>query len=219
MTLAYPQLGLSFRFERGGWADYLALAEYHYRARRPATMRSVWRLVAQWDGRKSECGIRNSESKTASTPSAAPASSFRIPNSEFRISPAPLLWQFAGYPALAGVVVVSCPAINAAARNKVTASRYCTPGHPRDGIARLNREVLTLSRVIVHPLYRGLGLAPRLVAAVLDRLDVPLVEAFARMGRYVPFFRQAGMSELKLPGKPVYYYFRRTPCHAETSIG
>lgn len=106
----------------------------------------------------------------------------------------PLLWRLGGYPRLAGVVVVSYPVLQSAARNAATGGRYCT--HPRgQGIALLNREVRTISRVIIHPQYRGLGLATRLVVEVLARIGAPRVEAFARMGRYVPFFRQAGMTE------------------------
>ena len=116
-----------------------------------------------------------------------------------------LLGRLGGYPGVAGVLVVSYPVLASAARNVATAGRYCT--RPRKvGIARLNREVLTISRVIVHPIYRGLGLATRLVGDVLARLDAPLVEAFARMGAIVPFFKRAGMNELRLEGRPVYYW-------------
>ena len=116
------------------------------------------------------------------------------------------LWRAGAYPTVAGVLVVSYPVLQAKARNVVTANRYCTRPGRREGFARLNREVLTISRVVIHPLYRGLGLATRLVAGVLGRLESPLVEAFARMGSCVPFFARAGMSELALPDRPVYYY-------------
>ena len=165
---------LVFRVEAGAWADYLGVARHHYRAKRPATVCQVWRLVADW--------------ADDSTP--------------------PLLWRAGGYSRLAGVLVVSYPVLQAAARNQATGNRYCTPLDKRIGAGRLNREVRTISRVIIHPLYRGLGLAGLFVADALDRIGSPVVEAFARMGEFVPFFRQAGMEEVRLLGRPVYYCWR-----------
>jgi hypothetical protein len=124
-------------------------------------------------------------------------------------SPAPLLWRAGGYSRLAGVLVVSYPVLQAAARNLATGRRYCTPKDRRLGASRLNQEVRTISRVIIHPLYRGLGLAGLFVADALGRIGSPIVEAFARMGEFVPFFEQAGMRSVRLPGRPVYYIWKK----------
>ncbi|MCG3180568.1 MAG: hypothetical protein BIFFINMI_02930 [Phycisphaerae bacterium] len=167
-------LGLSFRFGRGAFADYLGLAERHYLSGRPATVHSVWTMRA------------------GMTRGAGP------------------LWRTGGYPRVAAVAVVSYPPLRSAARDEATCGRYFTPPNVRVGLSRLNREVLTISRVIVHPLYRGLGLSTRLVRRVLGSLDAPLIEAFARMGAYVPFFARAGMNELRLADRPVYYWRRKT---------
>ncbi len=143
-------------------------------------------------------------------------SAFRIPHSAFETVPhSTPLWRFGGYPVLAAVAVVSYPTLNAKARDVASGGRYRTRP-PGPGVRRLNAEVRTISRVIVHPLYRGLGLATRLVAGVLERTDAAWVEAFARMGAYVPFFARAGMRELRLAGRPVYY-FRETGVRGQGS--
>ena len=92
----------------------------------------------------------------------------------------------------AAVAVVSPPLMYCRARNLATAGRYLQPDRKR-GLARLNREIEAITRVIVHPCYRGLGLAGRLVRHVLDTAETPFVEALAAMGDVHPFFERAGM--------------------------
>jgi hypothetical protein len=58
----------------------------------------------------------------------------------------------------------------------------------------LNRYVRCISRVIIEPRYRSLGLAVKLVSDTMPRLGVPFVEAMAVMGRFNPFFARAGMT-------------------------
>ncbi len=100
--------------------------------------------------------------------------------------------HLADAPAPAGVVVVSPPLMYCRGRNLATAGRYLQPDRKR-GLARLNREIEAITRVIVHPCFRGLGLAGRLVRHVLDTAETPLVEALAAMGDVHPFFERAGM--------------------------
>jgi hypothetical protein len=57
----------------------------------------------------------------------------------------------------------------------------------------------TISRVIVHPMFRGTGLAVRLVRHVLEHAETRYVEALAAMGRVNPFFKRAGMAEFDRP--------------------
>jgi ABC-type ATPase with predicted acetyltransferase domain len=57
----------------------------------------------------------------------------------------------------------------------------------------------TISRVIVHPVFRSAGLAVRLVRHVLEHAETPYVEALAVMGRVHPFFKRAGMVEFDRP--------------------
>jgi hypothetical protein len=52
---------------------------------------------------------------------------------------------------------------------------------------------------VVHPQWRGLGLAVRLVRQALATMTTPYTEALAAMGRVHPFFERAGMSPTLLP--------------------
>jgi hypothetical protein len=69
-----------------------------------------------------------------------------------------------------------------------------------DGIDRqarmafVNRNIRRISRVIIEPRFRSLGLAVRLVRETMPKMDVPIVEALAVMGRVNPFFEKAGMT-------------------------
>ena len=62
----------------------------------------------------------------------------------------------------------------------------------------LNQHLRTISRVIVDPRWRGLGIARRLVRAYLDEPLTPATEAAAAMGACCPFFAAAGMTEYRL---------------------
>lgn len=58
----------------------------------------------------------------------------------------------------------------------------------------LNKHVRCITRLIVEPRFRGLGLASRLIRQTMPRLDVPIIEAMAVMGRVNPFLERAGMT-------------------------
>jgi hypothetical protein len=57
----------------------------------------------------------------------------------------------------------------------------------------INANIRRISRVIVEPRYRGLGLGCRLVRETMPLVNVPIVEALAVMGWVNPFFERAGM--------------------------
>jgi len=67
----------------------------------------------------------------------------------------------------------------------------------RERIAFANRNVRTISRVVVHPQFRGIGLASEMVHCLLYSCDTRYVEAIAAMGRMHPFFEKAGMRRVK----------------------
>ncbi len=92
------------------------------------------------------------------------------------------------------VLVESMPPLAGRMRDAVLSQRYSQVKNSRTRAAMINREFRTISRVIVHPQFRGLGLARRLVRAALASSTTPFTEAFAAMGRVHPFFVQAGMS-------------------------
>ena len=98
---------------------------------------------------------------------------------------------------LAAVLVVSPPLANVRGRNVATGGRYCGPDRTA-AMALLNAEVECISRVVVHPVFRGCGLAVRLVRHAIATRQTPLVEALAATGAVHPFFEKAGMTAYPL---------------------
>ncbi len=121
------------------------------------------------------------------------------------VIPAPRSHRRWGGPEVAAVAVVSPPVLQCRGRNLISAGRYYRTNR-RQAIGRLNREVECISRVIVHPIYRGLGLASRLVRYILRTSPMPVVESLAVMGRYHPLFESAGMMALVDPAFRYVYY-------------
>jgi len=94
---------------------------------------------------------------------------------------------------LIGIIVYSHSYLNLKPRNMVFGDRYVfTPGDLHK--ARLvNEEIARISRVVVHPKFRGIGLGELLVKETLSKVDAKVVEVLAVMARYNPFFERAGM--------------------------
>ena len=94
---------------------------------------------------------------------------------------------------LMGVIVYSNSYLNLKPRNMVFGERYLfTPGDLHR--ARLiNDEIARISRVIIHPKFRGIGLGEFLVKQTLPLANAKVVEVLAVMARYNPFFERAGM--------------------------
>lgn len=102
---------------------------------------------------------------------------------------------------LAGVLVVSMPTLNGSWRDLAWPGRYSSGDKRRDA-ARINAELRCISRVVVDPRWRGLGVARGLVRAYLDTPLTPATEALAAMGAVCPFFERAGMTPYTLPPAP-----------------
>jgi ABC-type nitrate/sulfonate/bicarbonate transport system ATPase subunit len=97
-----------------------------------------------------------------------------------------------------GVIVYGLPSLANRQRNDATGGRY--RGRHRRALTRLlNREVRTISRVVIDPMYRGLSLAVRLVRETMPLVGTPYVEALATMGQVNPFFERAGMVRYAAP--------------------
>lgn len=95
------------------------------------------------------------------------------------------------------LLVESLPSLGCTLRNQALGDRYRGWRDRRTGPQLLNRELRCISRVIVHPQWRGLGLAVRLVREALSAMTTPYTEALAAMGRVHPFFARAGMTEYR----------------------
>lgn len=59
-------------------------------------------------------------------------------------------------------------------------------------LKRLNEQLWVLSRVVLHPTYRGAGLAADFVRASCASCPVPWIETLSVMGHLNPFFEKAG---------------------------
>src|SRR5690606_4340339 len=102
-----------------------------------------------------------------------------------------------------GVLVRSLPRLDGSLRDVATGGRY-RGLRPHERAAMLNREMRVISRVVIDPRYRGLGLAVRLVRHALDHAETPYTEALAAMGRVNPFFERAGMTRYERPHHPAH---------------
>jgi GNAT superfamily N-acetyltransferase len=92
-----------------------------------------------------------------------------------------------------GVIVYTMPAPSLELRNTATNNYFCALGGRAGQLQIINQNIRCISRVIIEPRYRGLGLASRLVSQTMPLLDVPIIEAMAVMGAVNPFFERAGM--------------------------
>ncbi len=98
-----------------------------------------------------------------------------------------------------GVLCVSHPTLNAPWRARAWPELF---EHLRDLTSlasTVNLYVRTIARVIVHPTYRGVGVASLLVRTYLDHPLTPLTEALASMGHASPLFKRCGMREVPCP--------------------
>ena len=178
---------------RGDAQDYAALARFHYRAGRPATWAGVW--VVRYVER--EQGVRACAAGTRLTEVSKPPDARRG--------------------RVVAVAVLSYPTVNSGARERALGLVEWKAG------ARLrfvNGNVRTISRVVVHPQFRGVGLASRLVRRVCEHCPTRWVEAFAVMGRVHPFFERGGMRRVEGGGGEgaVYYLWEGDVKSQKTNV-
>jgi GNAT superfamily N-acetyltransferase len=102
-----------------------------------------------------------------------------------------------------GVLVISMPALNGPWRERVWPGRYRAIEPTRDdrlACARaINEELRVISRVVVEPRWRGLGIGRRLVRAYLDDPLSVRTEAISAMARFSGVFEGAGMRAVDCP--------------------
>jgi len=88
---------------------------------------------------------------------------------------------------LCGVIVYCYPPIACFGRRQVL---------PKMSIKELNQKLSIISRVVVHPKYRTIGLGSKLVRETLSLAGTPYVEMVAVMAKYNPFGEKAGMQKI-----------------------
>ncbi|NOG55443.1 MAG: ATP-binding cassette domain-containing protein [Planctomycetes bacterium] len=103
---------------------------------------------------------------------------------------------------LVGVLVRSLPHLACSLRTIATDGRYRGISNAKQRAALLNKELRTISRVVVDPRYRGLGIAVALVQHALANPETIYTEALAAMGTVNPFFERAGMTRYERPHSP-----------------
>jgi hypothetical protein len=70
----------------------------------------------------------------------------------------------------------------------------------KDNCDAINKNFSCISRAILHPKWRGIGLAHYFVKEYLDKFaDTKYVETLAVMSRYSAFFERAGMIKVEVP--------------------
>ncbi|MCP4609436.1 MAG: hypothetical protein GY845_12050 [Planctomycetes bacterium] len=91
-----------------------------------------------------------------------------------------------------GVIVYSMPSPRLELRGTATDNFFS--GFDRNTqLELINKNIRCISRLIIEPRFRGLGLAKRLVQQTMPKMNVPIIEAVAVMGRINPFLEKAGM--------------------------
>jgi ABC-type lipoprotein export system ATPase subunit/GNAT superfamily N-acetyltransferase len=88
---------------------------------------------------------------------------------------------------LCGVIVYCYPPPTAFGRRLVL---------PKLSMKELNEKLSIISRVVVHPKYRTIGLGVKLVKETLPLAGTPYVEMPAVMAKYNPFAEKAGMQKI-----------------------
>lgn len=88
-----------------------------------------------------------------------------------------------------GVCVFTTPAASLTLR-----TRFFGLTNPRSrvALAALNEQLWLLARVVLHPTYRGAGIAAGFVRQACRSCPVPWVETLTAMGHANPFFERAG---------------------------
>ncbi|MFO0972996.1 MAG: hypothetical protein U1A27_06105 [Phycisphaerae bacterium] len=95
-----------------------------------------------------------------------------------------------------GIVVFGMPPLELRLRNAATGGRFCRNPH------RLNRELRTLRRLVMHPDVRGCGLGHWFVRRALPAAGVRFVECLSVMGAVNPVFERAGMRRIGRVAEP-----------------
>ncbi len=60
----------------------------------------------------------------------------------------------------------------------------------------LNRSIVLLQRVVIHPTYRGAGIAAAFVRRACELCPWPWIETLSQMGHINPFFEAAGFHRI-----------------------
>lgn len=105
-------------------------------------------------------------------------------------------------PGPAGVIVCSYPDLHSAARNLATDSKYQNVQDRRVATV-LNREVVKVSRIVICPQLRGIGLAGSMLEHVVSSCGARYVECVTSMSRWTRFLERVGFREVPQTCHPI----------------
>lgn len=92
-----------------------------------------------------------------------------------------------------GICIFASPAASLTWRTKTLGLKK---PRSRLGLQALNEQLWLLQRVVLHPAYRGAGIAAAFVRRACELCPVPWIETLSAMGRVNPFFEKAGFRKI-----------------------
>jgi ABC-type ATPase with predicted acetyltransferase domain len=97
-----------------------------------------------------------------------------------------------------GICVFGAPAASLSVR-----TRFFGLADPRSSVAlsALNQQLWLLQRVVLHPTYRGAGVAAAFVRRACELCPVDWIETLSAMGQSNPFFERAGFTRVGTIGR------------------
>ena len=95
-------------------------------------------------------------------------------------------------------MVVCYPHLALKGRNVVFGERFSKMS--KESCTELNQVMECVARIIVHPKYRGIGLAQHMLKEYFKLSQCEYVETIAVMANYNPFFEKAGMTRVDTEG-------------------
>ena len=103
---------------------------------------------------------------------------------------------------LVGTIVYGMPPLALAGRNAYTP--IYGGKSTREKCQKLNREVRIISRVVITPKYRSLGLSAKLIKDSLPQTNMRFCELLSVMGNYNKFCEKAGMTKVEYEQKDIF---------------
>ena len=97
-----------------------------------------------------------------------------------------------------GICVFTAPSLSLAGRTHFFG---LSGARTRVRMQALNAQLALLSRVVLHPTYRGAGIAVPFVRASCQSCPWPWIETLAEMGHLNPFFERAGFVRVGVFGR------------------
>ncbi len=94
----------------------------------------------------------------------------------------------------AGICVFATPAASLSARSRFFG---LTDARSPVALSALSSQLWLLQRVVLHPTYRGAGIASAFVRRACEMCDVDWIETLSAMGRVNPVFERAGFVKVE----------------------